>query len=303
MRRHVDVFFVGVGIGFIGLVILNLVWGHPSSQVLWMLRFPRVLNALWVGILLATSGAVFQGVLRNPLAEPYTLGFSAGTAVGVLGGIALGWPLGGSVALGICTGVGSMLILLRFFRSALHLLLAGVALNFFAGAFLVMLQAFVEPFRVYAMVRWSMGNLSTVGPVGPALALGFTLLWWAWIWRHRYTLQVATLGENVARSLGLDWASWVRRFVLYTGVLLSLSVARVGPIGFVGLVIPHLVRMQRGAEMKRLLPGSALLGSTFLLGADFLGHLGNRAIPVGAITALVGTPVFVWILWRNAQNV
>ncbi len=261
-----------------------------------MLRLPRVLNALWVGALLATSGAVFQGVLRNPLAEPYTLGFSAMTSIGVLVGVALGWSLSGSVAMGVVTGVGGMLVLLRFYRSALSLLLAGVALNFFAGALLVTLQALVEPFRVYAMVRWSMGSLATVGPIFPAVGLLLTVGWWGWLWKGRYVVQVATLGEDVARSLGLAWDRWIRNFVGVTGVLLSLSVARVGPIGFVGLVVPHLLRMRGYAGMTELLPRSALLGGAFLVGADWLGRLGPREIPVGAITALVGTPVLVYLL-------
>ncbi len=282
--------------------LLELFWQAPSREILLLLRLPRVLNALWVGTLLGMSGAVFQNVLRNPLAEPYTLGFSASTAMGVLVGMALGLSLSGSVFLGIVSGVGGMLLLVRLARTSLELILAGVALNFFAGALLVTLQSVVEPFRVYAMVRWSMGNLATVGYVLPLVALGLTLVWAVWIYRQRHVLMLASLGEDPARSLGLDWEALIRRVVVFTGALLSLSVARVGPIGFVGLVVPHLVRLGGQRSMGALLLRSAFLGSLFLLFSDFVAHLPPREIPVGAITALVGTPIFVILLVRLAHQ-
>jgi len=289
-------------VGVVGLVLLELFWQNPSRDILLLLRLPRILNALWVGILLGMSGAIFQNVLRNPLAEPYTLGFSATTAMGVLVGMALGLPLSGSVFLGLLSGVGGMLLLLRLARTSLELILAGVALNFFAGALLVVLQSLVEPFRVYAMVRWSMGNLATVGYVLPAVALALTLVWAAWMYHERHALMLASLGEDPARSLGLDWSALVRWVIASTGALLALSVARVGPIGFVGLVVPHLVRLSGGRSMGDLLVRSALLGSLFLLFSDFVAHLPSREVPVGAVTALIGTPVFVGLLVRSAHQ-
>lgn len=288
--------------GVVLLSLLELLVPSPSREILFLLRLPRVLNALWVGVLLGASGAVFQSTLRNPLAEPYTLGFSASTAMGVLVSMALGAPLPVSVLAGILSGIGGMLVLLRLARSSLELILAGVALNFFAGALLVVLQSLVEPFRVYAMVRWSMGSLSTVGWTLPLGALVLTLVWWAWVYRSRFVLMLASLGEESAQALGLDWASWMRRMVMFTGVLLALSVARVGPIGFVGLVTPHLVRLAGTRDAGSLLIRSGLLGGVMLLLADFLAHLGPREIPVGALTALMGTPVFVMLLIRYART-
>lgn len=288
--------------GVFALVVLELFFRFPSFEILTLLRLPRVLNALWVGILLGTSGAVFQSVLRNPLAEPYTLGFSASTAMGILVAMAMGLPLPASVTAGVVSGVGGMMLLLRFTRSSLELILAGVALNFFAGALLVVLQSVVEPFRVYAMVRWSMGNLGTVGWVFPLLGLLLTLIWWGWVYRSRFVLMLASLGEDPARALGLDWGGWMRRMVVFTGSLLALSVARVGPIGFVGLVTPHLVRLSGVREVGPLLVYSGLGGSGILLAADFLAHLGTREIPVGAITALLGTPMFVALLVQYARK-
>lgn len=289
---------------------------HETSDVariiLLQVRLPRMLLGFLVGCSLATVGVALQALLRNPLADPYVLGVSSGAALGAAVGVLLGAGTtflaetalpaygfaGGLVALGIVYRMAA-----SYEQLPIHsLLLTGVILNAIFSALIMFITSILEPNRSYGMMAWLMGTLTAPtygGLAGLALylAIGLFLL----ISQMR-VLNVLALGEDSARILGIDTEK-AKRFIfvltaLVTGAVVSVS----GMIGFIGMVVPHAVRLVTGADHRLLLPASALVGGTFLMGADTIARtlVSPAEIPVGIITALAGGPFFVYLLlWRR----
>jgi iron complex transport system permease protein len=283
-----------------------------TGVILIQVRLPRVLLGFLVGGCLASVGVVLQALLRNPLADPYVLGVSSGAALGVALAILLG--VGTTVVtfsvLPLCGFVGGLLSLVVVYRMAVSydrlpihaLLLAGVILNAIFSAMIMFVTSIMEPNRSVGTMTWLMGTLTA--PSYPALAvlacylLGGLFL----LLKQARRLNVLTLGEESARSLGID-TEHVKRVVyvlsaLITGAVVSVS----GMIGFVGMVIPHAVRFLLGADHRLLLPASACVGGMYLVCADTLARtlLTPTEIPVGIVTALAGGPFFIYLLvWRK----
>lgn len=295
--------------------------GSPLARaVLLEARLPVALHAVIVGACLGTAGAAMQGLLRNPLADPYILGISGGAGVGVAGAMLLSSSiLLGQAPLPLAAGVGAALALVLLLVLARRmpggiaggttsLLLAGVMLNAFAGSVLLLAHLALAPGQSQRLLFWLMGSLSqhTLSP-SDVLALwipglvGVALL----IWRAQ-RLNLLGLGVSVARTLGVRWE--VERVWLVAGTALAVAtaVAYAGLIGFVGLLIPHVARALVGPDHRRLLPASALLGASALLVADSLGRyafqLWGSMVPAGAVTALVGAPLFLWMLIRGSAQ-
>lgn len=283
-----------------------------TAIIVMQVRLPRVFLGFLVGCCLASVGVALQALLRNPLADPYVLGVSSGAALGatlaVLFGI--GTTFLAEAALPACGFAGGLLALFIVYRMAatyerlpIHsLLLAGVILNAIFSALIMFITSIMEPNRSFGMMAWLMGTLMapayrTLMMLSLYLLLGLFLLF-----KQARVLNILALGEESARSLGVDTEK-AKRFIfvlaaLVTGAVVSVS----GMIGFIGMVIPHAVRLVIGADHRLLLPASALAGGMFLMGADTLARtlLSPAEIPVGIITALAGGPFFVYLLvWRK----
>jgi iron complex transport system permease protein len=279
-----------------------------TSVILLQVRMPRVVLAFLVGGSLAMVGVALQALLRNPLADPFVIGISSGAALGAA--IALLFGLGISVgslsALPVCAFTGALVSLMIMYRisaaqygfSVYTLLLTGVVLNAIFSAFIMFLTSIADPNRAFGMYAWLMGSLtgpdwSTLGILVLYLGMGLILLG-----MHAQSLNLLTLGEETARSLGVEVERVKKSVFLAAAFLTGAVVSFSGIIGFVGLIIPHAVRLVVSADHRLLLPIAGLVGGVFLMLADTVARtaLSPSEFPVGVITALVGGPVFLWLL-------
>ncbi|MHB8535152.1 MAG: FecCD family ABC transporter permease [Sulfuricaulis sp.] len=275
-----------------------------AFRVVHELRLPRALAAFAVGGLLALSGALLQVLLRNPLADPYVLGISGGAAVAallsMLGGLGLAW-VRGNAFLGALL---SMLLVFGLSRAGSagtqnRLLLTGVVIAAGWGAVISLILALAPAAQVQGMLFWLIGDLSYA--TSPGLALIVLLIGLALsLWFAR-PLNLLMRGENVAAALGENPERL--RFIIYilASLLTAMAVTLAGSVGFVGLVVPHILRLAGGANHRFLLPASVLLGGGFLTLADTLARswLAPVQLPVGVLTALLGVPVFLFLLART----
>jgi len=279
----------------------------PDYVIFWHIRLPRVLLALAAGGALAASGLAFQTLFRNPLAEPYTLGVASGAALGAVTAIELG---AGATVLGLTVvgtgsfiGAGAVSLLIlglaarRRFTTG-TLLLAGIALSLTCSALILFVQYradFTESFR---MVRWMMGGVAVVGYREVIWLAPWVIGGWLLLLSLRWDLNLLLTGEEVAASRGVD-LSRVRWIVLGSvSAMVGALVAVVGPIGFVGLIVPHVLRRWLGHDHLILLPACMLGGGAFLALCDLVGRLviAPAELPVGVVTALLGGPFFLWLL-------
>jgi iron complex transport system permease protein len=287
--------------------VLEALTGGPptlASDVVLGLRLPRAMSALAIGGLLAVTGALLQALLRNPLADPYVLGVSGGASVAALIAIMVGLP-----ALGVdgAAALGALATSMLVFALAqgggawtpTRLLLTGIVVAAGCGALVSLLLALGDEQRLRGMIFWLLGDLTrserwpwlivllAVVAVG-GLAIG----------RH---LNVLARGETLAASVGLPVRRFQMLLFVLTAVLTGCAVSAAGSIGFVGLVTPHLVRLALGSDHRILLPASALAGGVLLMIADLVSRvaLAPRQLPVGALTALVGVPLFLLLMQRQ----
>ncbi len=285
----------------------------PEAIVLWDIRFPRLVLAWLIGATLAVVGASLQALLRNALADPYVLGISSGAALGaVIGGLVMP-SLSGHGLLFVWAFGGSLLTLVLVYRvTSVHgvlpvqtLLLAGVVINAVFTAIVLMAVAMAEPTKMFGMLAWLMGSLSTadyatVGLLAVWCAIGLTLLI-----SRAPQLNLLTLGDESARSLGVEPEPLKRLVYLTTALLTGAVVSMSGMIGFIGMMVPHLLRLLVGPDHRFILPAAAMLGGVFLVLADLLARslLSPAELPVGVITALCGGPFFLYILWRRRHGI
>jgi iron complex transport system permease protein len=277
----------------------------PTAEtVILQIRLPRVLAALAVGAALAASGAAYQSLFRNPLVSPDILGVSSGAAFGAVIGIFLSLPVLAIEAASFVGGLTAVLIVyaiaaaIRGRDAVLVLVLAGVVIGALFGAGVGLLKYLADPYnQLPAITFWLLGSLAATNPSDltallPAVAIGLAPLGLL-----RWRIDVMTLGEEEATALGLD--TRVLRIVVIAAATLmtSAAVAASGIIGWVGLVVPHLARLVVGPSFTRLLPVSVLFGAAYLLAVDTLARsLGTVELPLGVLTAALGTPVFLWVL-------
>ncbi|HAW2512418.1 TPA: vitamin B12 ABC transporter permease BtuC [Escherichia coli] len=281
-------------------------WFTPRGELfVWQIRLPRTLAVLLVGAALAISGAVMQALFENPLAEPGLLGVSNGAGVGLIAAVLLGQGQLPNWALGLCAIAGALiitLILLRFARrhlSTSRLLLAGVALGIICSALMTWAIYFSTSVDLRQLMYWMMGGFGGVDwrQSWLMLALIPVLLW---ICCQSRPMNMLALGEISARQLGLPLWFWRNVLVAATGWMVGVSVALAGAIGFIGLVIPHILRLCGLTGHRVLLPGCALAGASALLLADIVARLALAAaeLPIGVVTATLGAPVFIWLLLK-----
>ncbi len=285
---------------------------NVDAQIFFVARLPRVLAAALVGSGLALAGVVFQALLRNPLASPDTLGVSAGAALGAVLAITFNadFSLLGVSAIPLATLAGSLGALAIVYglsaarrrgASSMVLLLAGVTLTTLLGALTTFVRYLADFTQTLQTVRWLMGSLDvgSYGPIGAALVpLTLACAGFATLPRVLDLLSVgaesaAARGVNVPRAEKIALAS----ASLATGAAVSLA----GPLSFVGIIVPHLVRLLVGADHRLVLPAAALFGSAFLIGCDLVARtaFAPAELPVGVVTAIIGGPVFLWLLFRR----
>lgn len=284
-------------------------WFSPRGELfVWQIRLPRTLAVLLVGAALAISGAVMQALFENPLAEPGLLGVSNGAGVGLIAAVLLGQGQLPNWALGLCAIAGALiitLILLRFARrhlSTSRLLLAGVALGIICSALMTWAIYFSTSVDLRQLMYWMMGGFGGVDwrQSWLMLALIPVLLW---ICCQSRPMNMLALGEISARQLGLPLWFWRNVLVAATGWMVGVSVALAGAIGFIGLVIPHILRLCGLTDHRVLLPSCALAGASALLLADIVARLALAAaeLPIGVVTATLGAPVFIWLLLKAGR--
>jgi len=284
-----------------------------ASMILFQIRLPRVFLGVLVGASLAVVGAALQALFRNPLADPFTLGVSGGGALGASVAIALG--AGASIAgvpvvfVAAFLGAGAaVFVVYRLASSGTivlpgALLLAGVVLNLIAAAGVLVIQYLADYTRALQILRWMIGSLDVVGfglvwRVALFVLPGVVMLLFA-----ARDLHLLAVDEETAASLGVDVRRVERIVYAASSMIVGATVAVAGPIGFVGLIVPHAVRVLFGEDLRLVLPCSLLLGASFLVLADTVARtlLGGGELPVGAVTALAGGPTFLWLLRRRQR--
>ncbi len=278
----------------------------PFENAIWQLRFKRILIASLIGAGLSVSGAVFQVILKNPLADPHIIGVSSAAAFGATLAITLElsflWiPL--FAFLGSLLTIAILLGAMRFSKreSSLQLLLTGVILSFLFSASVTLMLSLFSPFEGASILFWLMGSLSSPHPwILLIAALFLVLVIFFIIYRQGYSLNLLLLGEEGAEILGISPKKVFSQLFILAALLTAISVSLGGAIGFVGLVIPHLIRLLSGSDHRLLLPLAAIGGAIFLVISDTLIRLiSSYEIPIGVITAIVGAPVFLVVLWRK----
>lgn len=289
-------------------------WGGKSmgGRIFWQLRVPRVLLGYVAGASLALSGMSFQALFRNPLATPYTLGVSSGAALGVAlyvysglaltGGILSGAGIASFFGAGLAIALVYGLSRLRGNASVQVMLLAGVAVSFFFSSLIMFVQYVSDFTELRRVTRWMMGGLETAGylevvQLGTVCGLAIVILL-----SQLSALNLIAVGDEFALSRGVPVLR-VRRILFFAvSLLVGGVVAFCGPIGFVGMISPHICRLLVGANVRRLAPVTMLFGGAFLVCCDTLGRTlaAPVEVPTGVITALLGGPFFLWLLFRRA---
>ncbi|WP_169166585.1 FecCD family ABC transporter permease [Cellulomonas taurus] len=286
---------------------------HPNGDAaLWSIRFPRVAMAVLVGAALATAGAVMQGVFGNPLADPGVVGVSSGAALAACTGIVFGLSFAGAYTTAVLAFVGGLVATVLVYVVArsegrtevVTLVLTGVAVNAVGGAGLAFLTFLGDTQSREQIVFWQLGSLNGtrwayVGVVAPLVAVGLVA---ALVLARR--LDLLALGERAARHVGVDVERLRLVCIVVVALLTAAAVAFCGIIAFVGLVVPHLIRMLLGPGHRVLIPLSALGGAVLLTGADLVARTAvpYADLPIGMLTALVGGPFFFWLIRRTRRS-
>lgn len=296
------------GLGFVDAV--NVLFGNSDGQenvaaIIREIRLPRVILAASVGATLSLGGLVFQALLRNALAEPYILGISGGSAVGAIIGLLAGYS--SFPGIGVSAFLGSLVVLFsllgmmsnRTVLSRESLLLGGVMLNAFCSALIMFLISLSTKTQAYQILFWLMGDLSMFS-LSRWSVLAVLVPCAAAIFFMARGLNLLLLGEEGAATMGIDPRVIRVSAMVITTLMVSLVVSQSGLIGFVGLVVPHVFRLLLGADHRVLVPACILGGGSYLVICDMLARIipAQGEMPVGIVTAMIGAPLFVVLLWR-----
>jgi iron complex transport system permease protein len=300
--------------------------GETDSMEYWIAfrhRLPRTVLALQVGVTLSLCGAVFQTLFRNALATPYTLGISSGGSLGALIAIRAGWTgailgvstISLSALVGALAIIGAVFLITRGARrlTTYELLLAGVTMGLFCSAMMMLVTYLSNARQTFEIIGWMMGSLDPIAPMGATLSWLLILPTWIVLIGLSRSLNQYLLGDELATTRGVNVPRLQLVCILAASLATAAVVAFCGPIGFVGLVVPHLTALIVGRDCRILLPAGAMLGGVFLAVCDWLsqlimvwaGHLTDRdlsgiVLPIGVVTAVVGVPIFLVLLYRKA---
>jgi iron complex transport system permease protein len=279
------------------------------SSIIWHIRFPRVLLAALLGATLSLGGLVFQALLRNPLAEPYILGISGGSAIGAIIGILMG--LSRFPGVGLMAFMGSMTTLLVVLimssgKTVLKqdaLLLSGVMVNAFCSALIMFLVSITQDARLHNILFWLMGDLSMtdlgqVGILSLSILPCFIVIFWL-----SNPMNLLLMGKEMAHSMGVNTKVVMFVLLAVTSFMVSATVCHCGLVGFVGLVMPHLLRLLLGSDHRVLVPACILGGGAYMVACDLLARVlpEQGEMPAGVVTALIGAPFFIYLLRRTRR--
>jgi iron complex transport system permease protein len=288
--------------------LIDALRGEPTAAaIFFQLRLPRVLLALLAGAGLAVSGLGFQTLFRNELAEPYTLGIATGAALGAVlairleeAGVLLGMPLVSLASFAGAIGATALVVGFAWRRrgSTATLLLAGIAVSLSCSALILFLQYLSDSTQTFRMVRWMMGGLAVVGYREVLWLLPWVLVGGGLLLLLRWDLNLLLTGEELAASRGVDLNRTRLQVLLAASLMIGALVAVAGPIGFVGLMVPHVLRRWVGYDHLLLVPACLLGGGAFLAACDLVARtvMAPAELPVGVLTALLGGPFFLWLL-------
>nr|WP_319399616.1 iron ABC transporter permease [uncultured Carboxylicivirga sp.] len=283
---------------------------YGIRQTLWQLRLPRIFIALLAGMALSSAGGAFQSIFRNPMSDPYVLGISSGASVGAAIAIVLGLQAG---TLGIpffaFLGAASALAIVYWFAFNLKqseqntLLLAGIAMSLMLGA-VVSLLLVINREQMESIYFWMLGGFNAISWKQIYIVLPVVIFSLLMLFKYSKDLNLLSMGNETAQSLGINVKQKVAIILLISALSVSIIVSYTGVIGFVGLIVPHMVRFIVGADNRRLLPLSALWGGLFLIIADTMARtiVQPGELPVGSITALFGAPYFFFILIKRSRR-
>jgi iron complex transport system permease protein len=304
---------MGPGGGDPGTLIRSLAGASLEDAVLedifWKIRLPRVLLAALTGSALSLGGLVFQALLRNPLAEPYILGVSGGAAIGAILGILLGlarFPWGSLTAFAGGMATVGLLLLMSSWKTGLGkdaLLLSGVMINAFCGAVILFLVSVTPDARLFNILSWLMGDLSLAAMEQVKLLAIVTALCATALFGLSHVMNLFLLGRDTAQSLGVRLGFMTAVLLTITSFMVGVTVSICGLLGFVGLVMPHLMRLSFGPDHRVLVPACILSGAAYMILCDLLARIlpAQGEMPVGVVTALVGAPAFIFLLRRAAR--
>lgn len=287
--------------------------GSPIETIVWDLRLPRILVAALVGASLALAGVAFQGILRNPLADPYIVGTSAGAAVG--GVFAIVFNIRGSLlgisAIAVLAFVGALLAMYLVYRISViggripveTFLLAGVVVGSFLWAMVSFLLTLAKQ-NMQEIVFWLMGSTGSASWSGVTMLFIYFIIGFAGLIYLSHSLNILTLGDESAMHLGVEVEKVKNLIIIFASLVTAASVASAGLIGFVGLMIPHVIRLVAGADHRTLIPTSAIAGAIYLMWVDTAARsiLSPREIPVGVLTAIMGAPFFLYLLRKRKRG-
>ncbi len=302
---------VGSSQTHLGPLLQNLLGKAPLDPtletIIWELRWPRVLLAVEVGAALSVGGLVFQALLRNPLAEPYILGISGGAAVGAIVGILLGLSVFPGMSFTAFLGsMGSLLLVVLLASGKIlfrkdALLLSGVMVNAFCSAIILFFVSSTQDARLHNILFWLMGDLSRAGPEFPPRLAWILVPCLVAVWTMARSMNVLLLGRDTAESLGVPVRRVTGLLLTITSIMVSAAVCGSGLLGFVGLAVPHLLRLVFGPDHRVLVPACVLGGGAYLVCCDALARWLPRQgeMPAGVVTALVGAPLFIFLLRRS----
>ncbi len=309
--------WLGISVGAVQIP-LSTIWGGSedatATTIVWNIRMPRVFLAALVGAALAVAGAAFQALLKNPLADPYTLGVSSGASVGAVATIFFGisLPVIGMYTLPLLSMIGAIVTLLivvsfaRMIDRSLRMetiILTGIITSSFFGAMISLMIALTGE-ELRQIIGWLLGSVALRTWTHVQMIAPFVVIAGAWLLVRVRDLNALQLGEDRAHHLGVN-VSRVKNEVLIAGSMLTgAAVAVSGTIGFVGLVVPHMVRQLFGADNRHVLPLSMINGASLLILCDLVARtiIEPTELPIGVMTAFIGAPVFAWIFFRQRRK-
>ncbi len=284
-------------------------WSQAQFNIIWLIRFPRVLLAIFVGAGLAAVGVAMQSVVHNPLADPYILGVSSGASVGAVTVLGLGWfAFAGTYAIAMGAFLGALLTFVIVFLLAQssgrlspgRLILSGVACSYvFSGITSLITLTSENRELARSVLAWLLGSLAGTNWVDLTLPAAMLLIGTIYLLLQARSLNALLVGDESAATLGVNVTHFRRQLFLVMSLLTGVMVAVSGAIGFVGLMVPHMVRMVVGTDHRRVLPVSILVGSIFLIWVDVVARVvfDPVELPVGVITSLLGGPFFIWLMY------
>ena len=279
------------------------------NTIIWNIRFPRVLLAALVGATLSLGGLVFQALLRNPLAEPYILGISGGSAIGAIIGILMGLSRFPGVSfISFMGSIATLLLILGMSsgQSILKkdsLLLSGVMINAFCSAIIMFLISMTQDYRIHNIIFWLMGDLSMAAIRQTVILTAMLFPCYILIFWLSHSMNLLLMGKEMAQTMGVNIKAVTVTLLLTTSFMVSATVSHCGLIGFVGLVMPHLLRLLFGPDHRVLVPACVMGGGAYMVLCDLLARTlpEQGEMPAGVITAIIGAPLFIFLLKRSRQ--